>query len=438
MISLSSSLRRILTYASLRKCALISTPSYSAKHSAINELSHQRSRYPELKRYSSSSYDTKPILPDVWEFYTQPFGKLIVEAPFHVEVRPLDPLSCPNQDRLQVTLKSDEEQLLPDWMEGVECQVDHDPKKHILRVFGGLTERGYSLFPSLESLPVYLEVFIPIKYDVDILTHHHGRVSLKGLECESVVVKTESGMSNLGGLKAAKIQVSSSFGDINVGGSLYGDVELLTRGAGSISVHKIQGTLNASTDSGALWIKSAYLNRCALSSTGGDIRVTNLTGEDNQIESLHGDVALDSVDGCLETRSQTGNINATFSRVPPTASLVGILGSDSGDIELKVESDVSANVFLAGEEIRIGEGLMPVTDDEETEKANVSANNSQSNDGNIGYPDRATREESELSLRQMGVKVGLSDSEAVIHAVSKLGKVSLLKKEWFGAFKFGS
>ena len=64
--------------------------------------------------------------------------------------------------------------------------------------------------------------------------------TIQGLECESVVVKTESGMSNLDGLKAAKIQVSSSFVDINVGGSLYGDVELLTRGAGSISVHKIQ------------------------------------------------------------------------------------------------------------------------------------------------------------------------------------------------------
>ena len=58
-------------------------------------------------------------------------------------------------------------------------QVDHDPKQHVLRVFGDLTERGHSFFPSLESLPVYLEVFIPLKYDVDILSHHHGRVSVK-------------------------------------------------------------------------------------------------------------------------------------------------------------------------------------------------------------------------------------------------------------------
>lgn len=58
-------------------------------------------------------------------------------------------------------------------------QVDHDPKKHVLRVWGDLTESGHALFPSLECLPVILEVFIPIKYDVQISTWHHGRVSVK-------------------------------------------------------------------------------------------------------------------------------------------------------------------------------------------------------------------------------------------------------------------
>ena len=134
---------------------------------------------------------------------------------------------------------------------------------------------------------------------------------------------------------------------------------------------------------------------------------------------------------------QTGNIYATFSRVPSSALLVGILSSDSGDIELKVEPEVSANVFLAGEDVHVGEGLLPLKEDEETDvNYNVSANNR--NSSNDSDNDAVAREENDLSLRQMGVKVGLRESEAVIHAVSKLGKVSLLKKDWFGAFKFGS
>ena len=63
---------------------------------------------------------------------------------------------------------------------------------------------------------------------------------MKGLECESVDVVTEAGESYLGGLKAGLIQVASGLGDINVGGSLYGDIRLLTGGAGSLNVHKVQ------------------------------------------------------------------------------------------------------------------------------------------------------------------------------------------------------
>ena len=124
-----------------------------------------------------------------------------------MDVRPLDPLSCPSQDRIQVTLKNEEEKLVPGWMKGVECQVserartarlnrskrqslqdlfpssppqvDYDPRQHVLRVTGDLNESGYADFPSLESIPIFLEVFIPIKYDVDIVTRHHGRVSVK-------------------------------------------------------------------------------------------------------------------------------------------------------------------------------------------------------------------------------------------------------------------
>jgi len=433
MNSISYNLRRIIT-RSLRNAALVSDRNLPASYPPAAGrwfVSHRC-----LKTVRPSS---KPILPDVWEFQTEPFGKLIVEVPFHVDVRPLDPLSCPNQDRIQVTLKNEEEKLVPDWMEGVECRVDHDPKKHVLHVLGDLNETGYAAFPSLESLPIFLEVFIPIKYDVDIVTRHHARVSVKGLECDAVEVSTEAGMTNLAGLKARQVRISSSFGDINVGGTLYGNVELLTAGEGSLNVHKVQGSLTASTEAGALWIKSAYLTRCSLSTTGGDVRVTNLTGEDNQVTSLHGDLTLDSVDGCLEASTQTGNIAATFSRVPSLSSLVARIASESGDIDVKVEPEVSANVFLVGEQIQVDPSfeIFDIIEEEsiDSQVANSNINNEgKSHDGDNSSSDNDL---DLLTLRQAGVKVGMSETESVIHVVSKLGTTSLYKKEWFGAFKFG-
>jgi len=434
MSPLSISLRRLLTRSSARNRYVISGQCVPTSELTVCHWCRSPIHRPHIlnRRLSSSSYITKPILPDVWEFDTVPFGKLIVEAPFHVDVRPLDPLSCPGQDRIQVTLKNEEEQLQPEWMEGVECQVDHDPKEHVLRVWGDLTESGHALFPSLECLPVILEVFIPIKYDVKISTWHHGRVSVKGLECESVDVVTEAGESYLGGLKAGLIQVASGLGDINVGGSLYGDIRLLTGGAGSLNVHKVQGSLTASTEVGSLWVKSAYLTHCSLATNGGDIRVTNLTGSNNQVSSVHGDVTLDSVDGCLDVTTQTGNIAATFSRVPSTASVARLL-SDSGDIDLKVEAEVSADVILAGEEIFVDDrfGVPEVIDD-----GGPVGDASEGKDRNNSAVE--SHEAADVALRQVGVKVGVRKSDAVIQAASKLGKVSLSKKEWFGAFKFGS
>jgi len=434
MSPLSISLRRLLTHSSARNRLAISGQCVPASELTVCRLCQSPIHRPFfLNRRFSSSYITKPILPDVWEFDTVPFGKLIVEAPFHVDVRPLDPHSCPGQDRIQVTLKNEEEQLQPEWMEGVQCQVDHDPKKHVLRVWGDLTESGHALFPSLECLPVILEVFIPIKYDVQISTWHHGRVSVKGLECESVEVVTEAGVSYLGGLKAGRIQVASGLGDINVGGTLYGDIRLLTGGAGSLNVHKVQGSLTASTEVGSLWVKSAYLTHCNLATNGGDIRVTNLTGSNNQVSSIHGDVTLDSVDGCLEVKTQTGNIAATFSRVPSTPTVAARVLSDSGDIDLKVETEVSADVILAGEEIFVDERLGPPEVIEEGGPVGDTGGDDDKNNSAA-----KSHEATEIALRQVGVKVGVRKTDTVIQAVSKLGKVSLSKKEWFGAFKFGS
>jgi len=401
----------------------------SSKHGALD----LRKKSTAIRARASS------ILPDVWELNTEPFGKLVVKAPFHVDIRPMDPLSCPDQNRVQVMLKNEEENLQPQWMDAVQCHVTHDSEERIVNVIADVTEASYELFPSLSSLPVIIEAQVPISFDVDVTTRSHGRVSVKGLECDSVQVVTDAGQSLASGLKASKLKVTSALGDITSRGSLYGDITLSTAGAGSISLNKTQGSLNAITEAGSILVKSAYATRCCLATTGGDVRVTTLTGDDNQVSSLHGDLILDSIDGCLEARTQTGNITASFSRVPSTkpstATLVADVASDSGDITLHVSPEVNAHVVATGEKVNIDEKLR-YRQKENGIKVNISSNNE--NIPGEGKPDRNSKSVSgDQFLQETELKVGNSDTGAIVRVSSQLGIITLSIKDWFAAFKFG-
>ena len=98
-----------------------------------------------------------------------------------------------------------------------------------------------------------------------------------------------------------------------------------------------------------------------------------------------------------------------------------------------MEAEVSADVILAGEEIFVDDrfGVPEVIDD-----GGPVGDASEGKDRNNSAVE--SHEAADVALRQVGVKVGVRKSDAVIQAASKLGKVSLSKKEWFGAFKFGS
>ena len=91
MNPLSCSVRRILTI-SLRSVVNVQDKYLPASYLPLAKRGSRWSisrRYHRLVRQSySSSYDTKPILPDVWEFQTQPFGKLIVEVSGNIERLP--------------------------------------------------------------------------------------------------------------------------------------------------------------------------------------------------------------------------------------------------------------------------------------------------------------------------------------------------------------
>ena len=113
-----------------------------------------------------------------------------------------------------------------------------------------------------------------------------------------------------------------------------------------------------------------------------------------------------------------------------------------------MEPEVSANVFVAGEQITIDPSfpILDIVDKDGDDAADEASNQSNNNDSGNNANDNRTNDDNRddagdeadrLSLRQAGVKVGASETESVIHVVSKLGAVSLAKKEWFGAFKFG-
>ena len=98
-----------------------------------------------------------------------------------------------------------------------------------------------------------------------------------------------------------------------------------------------------------------------------------------------------------------------------------------------METEVSADVILAGEEIFVDERLGPPEVIEEGGPVGDTGGDDDKNNSSA-----ESHEAAEIALRQVGVTVGVRKTDTVIQAVSKLGKVSLSKKEWFGAFKFGS
>uniref|UniRef100_A0A8C6DV08 Family with sequence similarity 185 member A n=1 Tax=Moschus moschiferus TaxID=68415 RepID=A0A8C6DV08_MOSMO len=252
-----------------------------------------------------------------WALLVSPFGRLRARLPCHLTVRPLDPLTYPDGDRVLVTVS------------GVEggaralagLQVNYDEAQKEVTIVADVIDHQASV-----------EVNAPLKFDLNIQSSGSGCVKVQNIECDNCKIETEQGTSILQSVKSQKLHVQTTGGKVICLGTVYGDIDIRASDKSTVTVDKLQGSsINISTEDGLLKVKYLYTESSFLSSAAGDIT----------LGSVH-----DSSSGCLNALAQQGAIDVYVSELGKVELKV-----HKGSILVKVASSLQAYLQLSGKEI---------------------------------------------------------------------------------------
>uniref|UniRef100_A0A452FVR0 Family with sequence similarity 185 member A n=1 Tax=Capra hircus TaxID=9925 RepID=A0A452FVR0_CAPHI len=267
---------------------------------------------PEVSRSDSARGTLKE-----WALLVSPFGRLRARLPCHLTVRPLDPLTYPDGDRVLVTVS------------GVEggaralagLQVNYDEAQKEVTIVADVIDHQASV-----------EVNAPLKFDLNIQSSGSGCVKVQNIECDNCKIETEQGTSILQSVKSQKLHVQTTGGKVICLGTIYGNIDIHALDKSTVTVDKLQGSsVNISTEDGLLKVKYLYTESSFLSSAAGDIT----------LGSVH-----DSSSGCLNALAQQGAIDVYVSQLGKVELKV-----HKGSILVKVASSLQAYLQLSGKEI---------------------------------------------------------------------------------------
>ncbi|KAM5303695.1 protein FAM185A isoform 4-T4 [Glossophaga mutica] len=257
-----------------------------------------------------------------WALLVSPFGRLRVRLPCHLAVRPLDPLTYPDADRVLVAVRGAEggAQAL------AGLQVKYNEALEEVAIESDTLDPQASV-----------EVQAPLKFDLNIKSSGSGCIKVQNIECDNCKIETEQGASILQSVKSQKLHVQTKGGKVICLGTIYGNIDIhasdksvrlklpffsncsfisswLTQW--TVTVDKLQGSsVNISTEDGLLKAKYLYTESSFLSSAAGDIT----------LGSVHGNITL---------QSKIGNITV-------------------GSILVKVASSLQAHLQLSGKEVDV-------------------------------------------------------------------------------------
>ncbi|XP_077013053.1 protein FAM185A isoform X2 [Tamandua tetradactyla] len=236
-----------------------------------------------------------------WTLLVSPFGRLWARLPCHLVVRPLDPLTYPDADRVLVAVSGVEGGVKD--LDGLLVRYDEEQKE--------MTIVSETIDPQAS-----VEVNAPLKFDLNIKSSGSGCVKVQKIECDNCKIETEQGTSILQSIKSQKVHVQTKGGKVICLGTVHGNVDIHAGDDSSVAIDKLQGSsVNISIEDGLLKIKYLYTESSFLSSTAGDIK----------LGSVHGNITL---------QSKMGNI---------------IIGS----IVVKVPSSLQAYLQLSGKEVDV-------------------------------------------------------------------------------------
>ncbi|XP_027430721.1 protein FAM185A isoform X3 [Zalophus californianus] len=237
-----------------------------------------------------------------WALLVSPFGRLRARLPCHLAVRPLDPLTYPDGDRVLVAVRAAEGGARD--LAGLQVKYD-EALKEVAIVCDTIDPQAS------------VEVNAPLKFDLNIKSSGSGCVKIQNIECENCKIETEQGTGILQSVK-------------------------------TVTIDKLQGsTVNITAEHGLLEAKYLYTESSFLSSAAGDITLGSVHGNIT-LQSKMGNITVDSSSGCLKASTHQGAIDVYVSQLGKVE-----LKSHEGSILVKVASSLQAHLQLSGKEVDV-------------------------------------------------------------------------------------
>ncbi|XP_036868668.1 protein FAM185A isoform X6 [Manis javanica] len=235
-----------------------------------------------------------------WALQVSPFGRLRARLPCHLAVRSLDPLGCPDGDRVLVAVSGVEGGARD--VAGLQVQYDAALKE-------------VAILSDTIDPQAFVEVNAPLKFDLNIKSSGSGCVKIQNIECDNCKIETEQGTSILQSVKSQKLHVQTKGGKVFCLGTVYGNTDIYASDKSTVTVDKLQGSfINISTDDGSLKAKYLYTESSFLSSAAGDITLGSVHG-DITLQSKMGNITVDSSSGCLKASTHQGAIDVYVSQL---------------------------------------------------------------------------------------------------------------------------
>ncbi|XP_057406062.1 protein FAM185A isoform X2 [Balaenoptera acutorostrata] len=240
-----------------------------------------------------------------WALQVSPFGRLRTRLPCSLAVRPLDPLTYPDGDRVLVAVSGVEGGAV------ASLQVRYDEAQKEVAIVSDVIDPQASV-----------EVNAPLKFDLNIKSSGSGCVKVQNIECDNCKIETEQGTSILQSVKSQKLHIQTKGGKVICLGTVYGNIDIHASDRSTVTVDKLQGSsVNVSTEDGLLKAKCLYTESSFLSSAAGDIT----------LGSVHGNITL---------QSKMGNITVGSVLVKAASSLQAYLQLSGKEIDVNSEVHV--------------------------------------------------------------------------------------------------
>lgn len=240
---------------------------------------------------------TKPVILQQIVENVKPFGKLVVNVPYDVEVKPTnqDEHSSANTLLVKVLSKKEAKPLDGQFL-SVEVKDDICEIRSLQGQMNPLSDDAKCLIES------------PIQYDVDVQTNGDHSVDVSGMVSKLITIQTEAGNITGGKLQGNQIILSSTEGgSVKLQDTLQGNIEINTAKDGLIQADRLMGTeLKVSTENGNVTIGSIYCTNSSFTTENGNLTLNNLHMDSVVNISGNGTLNIPCLDGSIDAKLNNG------------------------------------------------------------------------------------------------------------------------------------